>query len=108
MQREAHVNRNDPQKALSRDDQEAVERRASVSLETPTNVTRSTQDLTVGGSEKDPDSHREASTEDLSSAPAETNTPQPQPPEGGDGLSSTEQAVVRQERGLGSGDESPV
>jgi hypothetical protein len=104
------VNRNDPQKALSRDDREAVERRASVSLETPTNVTRSTQDLTVGGSEKDPDSHREASTEDLHSAPAEKNTPQPplEPPEAGEGLSTTEQAVVRQERGLGSGDESPV
>jgi hypothetical protein len=86
------VNRNNPQKADGRDDQEAVERRASVSMETPTNVTRSTQDLTVGGSEKDPDSHREASTEDLHSASAEKSTPQPpEKPteeERADGLSS--------------------
>jgi len=106
MQREAHVNRIDPQKALSRDDQEAVERRASVSMETPTNVTRSTQDLTVGGNEKDPDSHREASTEDLHSDPAEKNAPQPplEPPgEPDDGLSTSEPVVVREERALESG-----
>ena len=103
------MNRNDPQKARSRDDQEAVERRASVSMETPTNVTRSTQDLTVGGNEKDPDSHREASTEDLHSAPAE-NAPQPplEPPgEPDDGLSTSEQAVVREERAPESGEASP-
>ena len=105
MQREAHVNRIDPQKALSRDDQEAVVRRASVSMETPTNVTRSTQDLTVGGNKKDPDSHRDASTEDLHSTPAEKNPPQP-PLEEPPGMSSSEQAVVRQERAPGSGEES--
>ena len=103
------MNRNDPQKALSRDDQEAVERRASVSMETPTNVTRSTQDLTVGGSEKDPDSHREASTADLHSAPAEKNysASTGAPRRARRGLSSPEQAVVRPERAPESGEESP-
>ncbi len=104
------MNRKDPQKGLSRDDQEAVERRASVSMETPTNVTRSTQDLTVGGNEKAPDSNREASTEDLHSAPAEKNTPQPPLEPSGEpveGLSSSEQAVVRKERAPGSGGEAP-
>ena len=104
------MNRINPQKALGRDEQEAVERRASVSMETPTNVTRSTQDLTVGGSEKDPDSHQDASTEDRHSASAEKNTPQPplEPPgEPGDGLSSFEQAVVRQDRAPESAQASP-
>jgi hypothetical protein len=109
MQREAHVNRNNPKKAHGRDDQEAVERRASVSMETPANVTRSTQDLTVGGNQKDPDSHREASTEDLHSAPAEKNTPQQLEPSGepDEALSSSEQAVLRQERAPESGEGSP-
>ena len=110
MQREAHVKRNSPKKAHGRDDQEAVERRASVSMETPTNVTRSTQDLTVGGTEKDPDSHRETSREDLHSTPAEKSTPQPPvrpTEEPADGLSSSEQAAVNQERALESGEESP-
>lgn len=102
------MNRNNPQKALSRDEQGAVERRASVSMETPTNVSRSTQDLTVGGSEKDPDSHQEASTEDRHSAPAENTTQPPLEPPGepGDGLSSFEHAVVRRERAAESAEES--
>ena len=101
------MNRNNPQKALSRDEQGAVERRASVSMETPTNVSRSTQDLTVGGDEKDPDSHREASTADLHSALEEKNTPPLEPSGEPDGLSSPELAVVRPARAPESGEGSP-
>ena len=99
------MNKNDPPKELGRDDQETVERRASTSMETPNNVTRSTEDLTVGGSEKAPDSHGRASTEDLRRAAAAKNTPQPPlgpTEEPVDGLSSSEQDVVRQERALES------
>lgn len=65
--------------------QETANRRAASSSETPSHVTRSTQDLTVGGSEKEPDATEE---------PA------------GD-LSNAEQAVENQERDLKSGTESP-
>jgi hypothetical protein len=99
------------QRELDRDDQETVERRAASSTEFPTNVTRSTQDLTIGGSEKDPDSRAQASADrehpesaprrgisESSSEPAEAPT---------EGLSSSEQAAVNQERALESGEESP-
>ena len=100
------------QRELDRDDQETVERRAATSNEFPTNVTRSTQDLTTGGSDKDPDSHSQASADrehpesspperhlsDSSSKPTEAST---------EGLSSSEQAAVNQERALESGEESP-
>ena len=65
------------QEGASPDVQEAAERRAASSEESPTNVTRSTQHLTIGGSEKDTE---------------------PQ-----NGSSSSEQAVENQERG----EESP-
>jgi hypothetical protein len=102
----------DPQRELDSDHQEAVERRASASKEFPTNVTRSTQDLTTGGSEKDPDSHAEASTEHeplhSSLGDEDVPPPSPEPTEAPtDGLSSSEQAVVHQERALESGEESP-
>ena len=41
------------QEGTSPDEKEAAERRASSSDESPSNVTRSTHDLTIGGSEKD-------------------------------------------------------
>jgi hypothetical protein len=101
-----------PQRKLDRDDQETVERRAATSNEFPTNVTRSTQDLTTGGSEKDPDSHAQASAdrEHPECSPAEmhisesSSKPTEAPTEG---LSSSEQAAVNQERALESGEESP-
>jgi hypothetical protein len=101
---------NDPQTELDSDHQEAVERRASASHEFPTNVTRSTQDLTTGGSEKD--SHAEANTEQ---EPPHSSLedegfppPSPEPTEAPtDRLSSSEQAVVQRERALETGKESP-
>ena len=76
-------------------------------MEFPSNVTRSTQDLTVGGSEKeptgggaspsrrgDPDDGQETEERDQRDQPA-------------DGLSNAEQAVENQERALQCGDESP-
>ena len=42
--------------------EETANRRAAASSESPSNVTRSTQDLTVGGSEKDPDHTEESSS----------------------------------------------
>ena len=63
------------------DGREAAERHASSSEESPTNVTRSTQDLTVGGSEKDPEAQS--------------------------GVSDAEQAVENQKRALEIGEESP-
>ena len=100
------------QRELDREDQETVERRASTSNEFPTNVARSTEDLTTGGSEKDSDSHEQASADRehpessleerhlsrSSSKPTEAPT---------EGLSSSEQAAVNQERALESGEESP-
>ena len=61
--------------------EETANRRAAASSESPSNVTRSTQDLTVGGSEKDPDHLEESS-------------------------SSSKQAAENHERDLESGKES--
>ena len=69
------------QEGTNPDAKEAAEKRASTSEESPSNVTRSTQDLTIAGSEKD--------TEPQNS------------------LSNAEQAVENQERALESGEESP-
>jgi hypothetical protein len=67
---ETHMNPgHHPQRKLDRDDQETVERRASTSNEFPTNVTRSTQDLTVGGSEKDTDSQQKPTLESGDESP---------------------------------------
>ncbi len=102
------MNRNDRQKELGGDDQETVERRASHSQEPPTNVTRSTEDLTVGGTEKDPDSYGPANRQGHAASTERTRRPPVKPTEEpAEGLSSSEQAVVRQARALESGEESP-
>ncbi len=89
----------DGQEKHDNDAREASERRASTSIEFPTNVTRSTQDLTIGGSDKHAESEK-------------TSPPSPQATEdggeqSGDGLSNAELAVDNQERALESGAESP-
>ena len=99
----------DAQSERDSDHQEAIESRASASDEFPTNVTRSTEDLTIGGSEKKPPSQAQASGDEHPDSPAmdeEESSPGPteEPPAG---LSSSEQAVVNQECALESGDESP-
>lgn len=98
------------------DPEEATEQRASTSLEFPTNMTRSTQDLTIGGSEKVPE-HTEvsASADQHPSASATkeaTPVPSPKPKDRRDKqstrpLSDSEQAVENQKRALESGEESP-
>ena len=105
------MNPSDPHPDLDRDDQEAVERRASTSEEFPTNIIRSTQDLTVGGTEKDPDSqtHATADREHPTPSPAErepelSSEPTDAPTKG---RSSSEQAALNQERALESGEEAP-
>ena len=100
----------DPQGELGSDHQEAVERRASASKEFPTNVTRSTQDLTTGGSEKDPDAHGSTDHERLRSPLPEEDVPHPSPEPTEaptDGVSSSEQAAVLQEPTPKSREESP-
>jgi hypothetical protein len=107
----------DRQEQNDREVQEASERRASTSIESPTNVTRSTQDLTIGGSEKHPDSQSGASAPDdelLQASPPDekTSPPSPEPTEerreqSADGLSSAGKAVEKQQRALESGEESP-
>ena len=91
----------DRQHAFGTDAQEAAERRASTSEESPTNVTRSTQDLTIGGSEKTPD---DAGTHSPSS---EANENHEQREQSADRRSTSEQAVENQERALEGGEESP-
>ena len=83
-----------------------------MSEEFPSNVTRSTQGLTIGGSEKDPDSrtHAGADGEHAESSPAESLHPErPSEPTKAPakGRSSSEQAAVNQERALESGEETP-
>jgi hypothetical protein len=107
----------DRQEEHDSDAQEASERRASTSIESPTNVTRSTQDLTIGGSEKHAESQAGASAPDdelLHASPADEKT-SPVSPEptaerrekSADGLSNAKQAVEKQERALESGEEAP-
>ena len=110
------MSRDGRQEELNTDAHEAAERRASTSEESPSNVTRSTQDLTIGGSGKYPESRAGARAlgqehRDLSPAD-EQATPSPGPPEergnqSADGLSSSDQALENQERALESGEESP-
>jgi hypothetical protein len=86
----------DRKRQRASDPEEAVEQRASTSMEFPTNVTRSTQDLTIGGSEKDLDSGAESTSsvdESDDASAANERTP-------------AEQAVENQKRGLESGEES--
>ena len=100
-----------------RDLEEAAEQRASTSMEVPTNVTRSTQDLTIGGSEKDPESHTEVSAsadQHPSASATKEATPgaSPKPMDRRDAqstrpLSDSEQALENQERALESGEEAP-
>ena len=99
------------------DPEEAAEQLASTSMEFPTNVTRSTQDLTIGGSEKNPEPHTEASASadqhpSASATKEGTPVPSPKPTDRRDEqstrhLSDSEQAVENQERALESGKESP-
>ena len=99
------------------DSEEAPEQRASTSMEFPTDVTRSTQDLTIGGSEKDPESHTEVSASaqqrpSTSATKEGTPVPSPKPTDRREKqstrpLSDSEQAVENQERALESGEESP-
>ena len=94
------MNSSDPQGELDREDEEAAERRASTSEEFPTNITRSTQDLTIGGSEKKPDApkHARVDHQQSESSPMASSV---------EGTSNAEQAVVNQERALETGEESP-
>jgi hypothetical protein len=105
------MNPSGSQKELHRDDQEAAERRASTSDEFPRNVTRSTQDLTIGGNEKNPNSQADVGDGEHSEpSPAESVDPEPSSeptPAPAEGRSSSEQAAVNQERALESGEESP-
>jgi hypothetical protein len=97
--------------------EEAAEQRASTSMEFPADVTRSTQDLTIGGSEKDPESHTEVSAsaqQRPSTSATKEGTPVPSPKPTGRRekqstrpLSDSEQALENQERALESGEESP-
>ena len=99
------------------DSEEAPEQRASTSMEFPTDVTRSTQDLTIGGSEKEPKSVTEVSPsadQHPSASATKEGTPVPsrKPTDRRDEqlirpLSDSEQAVENQERALESGEESP-
>jgi hypothetical protein len=108
----------DPHEERDNDAREASKRRASTSIDYPTNMTRSTQDLTIGGSEKqaEPQAGASARGDELlhASPPDEkTSPPSPQPTEqrgeqSGDGVWSAEHAVENQERALESGGESPV
>jgi hypothetical protein len=107
----------DRQEQNDREVQEASERRASTSIESPTNVTRSTQDLTIGGTEEHAESQSGASAPDdefhpASRADEKTPPPSPEPTEergeqSQDELSNAEQAVEKQHRALESGEESP-
>ena len=107
----------DRQEKTDRDAQEVSERRASTSIESPTNVARSTQDLTIGGTEKHAESRSGADAPDpqLPQAPPadqKASSPSPEATEvrgeqSAGGLSNAEQAVKNQQRALESGDESP-
>jgi hypothetical protein len=106
----------DRQEKPDSDAREASKRRASTSTETPTNVTRSTQDLTIGGTEKHAESQSGASAPDNdllgTSSDEKASPPSPEPTEergdqSADGLSNAEQAVKNQQRALDSGQESP-
>ena len=106
----------DRQEKTDRDAQEVSERRASTSIESPTNVARSTQDLTIGGTEKHAESRSGAGAPDpqLPQAPADQKASSPSPEatevrgeQSAGGLSNAEQAVKNQQRALESGDESP-
>ena len=106
----------DRQEKTDRDAQEVSERRASTSIESPTNVARSTQDLTIGGTEKHADrSGAGAPDPQLPQAPPadqKASSPSPEATEvrgeqSAGGLSNAEQAVKNQQRALESGDESP-
>ena len=108
---------NDRKRQRASDSEEAAEQRASTSMEFPADVTRSTQDLTIGGNEKDPESHTEvsASADHHPSAPAtKEGTPVPSPKPTGRRdeqstrpLSDSERALEEQGRALESGEESP-
>jgi hypothetical protein len=90
---------------------------ASTSTESPTNVMRSTEDLTIGGTEKHAESQPGASAPGdellrVSAADEKASRPSREPTEereeqSPDELSNAEQAVKRQERALESGEESP-
>ncbi len=107
----------DREQQRASDSEEAAEQRASTSMEFPADVTRSTQDLTIGGSEKDPESHMQvgASAERRPSASAtKEGTPvlSPKPTDRRDEqptrpLSDSERALEEQGRALESGEESP-
>jgi len=107
----------DRQEKTDRDAQEVSERRASTSTESPTDVARSTQDLTIGGTEQHAESRSGASAHgnQLPQAPAadqKASSPSPEAtqergePSAG-GLSNAEQAVKNQQLALESGEESP-
>jgi hypothetical protein len=76
-----------PSESLDKRERDAAAR-ASSSTEDPTNVARSTEDLTVGGNKKQPQD-----------ADRWEDTPEPRSP--------AEQALENQQRALESGQESP-
>ena len=106
------MNPGHPQRKLDRDDQETGRTARSHEQRVPHQRNSQHAGPTTGGSEKDPDSHAQASADrehpasspperhfsDSSSKPTEAST---------EGLSSSEQAAVNQERALESGEESP-
>jgi hypothetical protein len=108
----------DRQEKTDRDAQEVSERRASTSTESPTNVARSTQDLSIGGTRNHAESRSGAGAPgpQLPQAPRadqkKASSPSPEATEGGGeqsagGLSNAEQAVRNQQSALESGEESP-
>jgi hypothetical protein len=107
----------DDRKGQRASDSEEAAQRASTTMEFPTGVTRSTQDLTIGGSEKDPESDIEAGASaerrpNASATKERTAVPSPKPTDRREEqsthpLSDSEQALENQERALESGEESP-
>ncbi len=89
------------------DDEPRAEERAAISMEFPSNVTRSTQDLTVGGSEKEPTGGGASPSTRGNPDDAQGTEERDQGDQSANGLSNAEHAVENQERALQSGEESP-
>jgi hypothetical protein len=96
-----------PAEPGSADDEPHPEERAATSMEFPSNVTRSTQDLTVGGSEKEPTGGGDSPSRRGNPDEAQETEERDQGDRSADGLSTAEQAVDNQDRALQSGEESP-
>ena len=89
------------------DDEPRAEERAATSMEFPSNVTRSTQDLTVGGCEKEPTGGGARPSRRGDPDDGQETEERDQGDELANGQSHAEQAVDNQGRALQNGDESP-